>query len=148
MQVFYRTEERRIWTEGKQFKYNAFLTLLLEQVSDGENLFISGRIVGKNIWNKRREPLIRLGASFQIEPGLVLSNEITPIFEQIGKIERLRTDDNTIIIKNTLSPQFIIGTAQGILDAIHEYMNKKVNISVEYVMSGKTVFLSLRDVKF
>lgn len=125
--------------------FYSFLSLLLGAVKAPENLFIAGREIGKYIWKKRREPILKMGAVFQIEPQLLLKNEITPIFEKMGKVEKTRSDSNTLVIKEAISPQFIVGTAQGVLDAIQQHMNKKVNIVLEYVMSGQTVFLTLQE---
>ena len=80
-----------------------FISQLLSKVTDPENLFLAGRQIGKYIWMKRREPILKMGASFQISAELLLKNEIMPSFEKIGK--------------------------------------------VEYVISGSTVFLTLREVE-
>jgi hypothetical protein len=58
----------------------------------------------------------------------------------------LSSDNRTIVIKESISPQFFIGLAQGIIDAIYNYMNKQGNIVLEYTMSGQTVFLTLKEV--
>ncbi|TFG01060.1 MAG: hypothetical protein EU541_00280 [Promethearchaeota archaeon] len=126
-------------------EFLAFLSLLLSEIQEPENLFIAGKKIGHYLWNKRREPVIKLGASFKIDPKLVLKNEIAPIFKNISDIEDIKSEDKTIVIKDTISPQFIIGIAQGIINAISEYMEKKFNIVLEYVMSGETVFLTLKD---
>lgn len=127
-------------------KFMLFISQLLSEVTDPENLFLAGRQIGHYIWTKRREPILKMGASFQISPELLLKNEIIPTFEKIGKVEKVKGEE-TIIIKDTISPGFTVGMAQGILDAIQNYMNKQINIKIEYVISGSTVFLTLREVE-
>ena len=126
-------------------EFYSFLSLLIAEVKDPENLFLAGRQIGLYLWNKKREPLIKLGASFLTDPTLLLNNEITPIYQKIAKVEKLNSDNKTIVIKESISPQFIIGVAQGIIDAISNYMNKQGNIMLEYNMSGETVFLTLKE---
>jgi len=125
-------------------KYTLFISQLLTKVNDPENLFTAGREVGKYIWNKRREPLLKMGASFKISPDLLLNNEIIPCFEKVGNVEIVKGKD-TIIIKNAISPAFTVGIAQGILDAIQSYMQSRIHIKIEYIVSGSTVFLTLRE---
>jgi hypothetical protein len=127
-------------------EFYSFLSLLITKVKEPENLFLAGRQIGLFLWNKRREPLIKLGASFLTDPKLLLNNEITPIYEKIAKVKKLSSDNRTIVIKESISPQFMIGLAQGIIDAIYNYMNKQGNIVLEYTMSGQTVFLTLKEV--
>ncbi|TXT58593.1 MAG: hypothetical protein BAJALOKI2v1_340025 [Promethearchaeota archaeon] len=125
-------------------EFLSFLSLLLSEIKEPENLFIAGRKIGKYLWNKRREPMIKLGASFKVDPTLVLKNEISPIYKDIVKIKNLDSEEKTIVIRESISPQLMIGIAQGILDAISDYMEKKIDIALEYQMSGGTVFLTLQ----
>lgn len=126
-------------------EFFSFLSLLISEIKEPENLFIAGRRIGHYLWKKRREPIIKLGASFKVDPNLVLQNEISPIYKDILKIKNLEIEKKTIVVRDSISPQFMIGLAQGILDAISEYMEKKVKIALEYVMSGGTVFLNLQE---
>ena len=123
-----------------------FMSHLLTEVTEPENLLLVGRKVGQYIWNKRREPIIKMGASFKIDPKLLLENEIIPSFEKVTKVEIVKGED-TIVIKDAISAGFMVGMAQGILDAIQNYMKKPVNISLEYIISGTTVFLTLKEAK-
>lgn len=128
-------------------KFFSFLSLLISEITYPEDLFIAGRYIGYMFWNKKREPIIKLGATFKLDPKLLLSKEIVPIFEKLVKVEKISFDKETIVIKDSISPQFIVGAAQGILDGIHEHMNKNIDIAVKYVMSGATVFLTLKEVE-
>ncbi|MCF2141172.1 MAG: hypothetical protein K9W44_14025 [Candidatus Lokiarchaeota archaeon] len=120
-----------------------FLSQVIQKIKNSEDLFIAGRITGRYLWQKRREPLLKMGASFSIDPELILKTELIPIFEKSAKIKVIQEDRQSIILKDTLSPQFIIGLAQGMLDAIQEYMHS-VSIVIEYVMTGSTIFLNIK----
>lgn len=123
-----------------------FLSQLIKLIEAPEDLFISGRKVGKYLWNKRREPIIKMGATFTIQPELILKNEILPIFDKFVKIERIKGDSQSVMLKETISPQFIMGAIQGILDAIQGYMNEaEMNIQIEFTMTGTTIFLTLKQ---
>lgn len=122
-----------------------YLSSILQKLTKPEDLFISGRITGDYLWKKRREPILKMGASFSIEPHLILKTEIIPIYQNTAKIKVLQEEKNTVVLNDTLSPQFMIGIAQGILDAIQLYMQNKITIKIEYVMSGSTVFLTIND---
>jgi len=123
-----------------------FLSQLINLVKTPEDLFISGRKIGKYLWNKRREPIIKMGATFTIQPELILKNEIVPIFDKFVKIEKIKGDNQSVMMKETISPQFMIGAIQGILDAIQGYMNEaEVNIQIEFTMTGTTIFLTLKQ---
>ncbi len=54
----------------------------------------------------------------------ILKNEIIPIFDKIVKIEKIKGDNKSVMLKESISPQFIVGATQGILVAIQEYMKK------------------------
>lgn len=120
-----------------------FLSKIIQDFNKPEDLFIAGRLTGHYLWQKKREPILKMGATFSIEPELVLKTEIIPIFQKSAKINVVQDDKQSIVLKDTLSPQFMIGLAQGILDAIQAYM-KTVSIVIEYVMSGSTIFLTIR----
>ena len=123
-----------------------FLAQLLNIIKTPEDLFIAGRKVGKHLWDKRREPIIKMGATFTIEPELILKNEIVPIFDKIVKIEKIKGDNQSVMLKETISPQFIIGATQGILDAIQAYMKgSMMSIQIKFTMTGTTVFLTLKE---
>ena len=125
-----------------------FLSQLIDIVKTPEDLFIAGRKVGKYLWDRRREPIIKMGAVFTIEPELILKNEIVPIFDKIVKIEKIKGDNQSIMLKETISPQFIIGATQGILDAIQDYMKgSTISIQIEFTMTGTTIFLTLKEAK-
>ena len=89
--------------------------------------------------------ILKMGAAFKVSPELILKSEIIPVYEKIAKIKVVQDEKESIVLHDTLSPQFTIGVAQGILDAIQSYMNQKVTIKVEYVMSGSTVFLNISE---
>lgn len=125
-------------------KFVAFMSQLLNEVTNPESLFSAGRIVGKYIWTKRREPILKMGVAFKLSADLLIKNEIMPAFEKIGKVDYLK-GEATIVIKDAISPGFIVGMAQGILDGIQEYMKQQMNIKIEYIISGSTVILTLSE---
>lgn len=126
-------------------EFYSFLSILITEVMGSENLFLAGSQIGEYLWNKRREPLIKLGASFITNPQLILKSEIAPIFQKIAKVEKLNSDYKIIIIHESIVPQFMVGLSQGIIDAISNYMNNQGKIVLEYLMSEETVSLTLKE---
>ncbi|TXT67637.1 MAG: hypothetical protein BAJALOKI1v1_40040 [Promethearchaeota archaeon] len=126
-------------------EFFSFLSILITEIKEPESLFLAGRYIGTYLWNKKREPIIKLGATFKVDPLLVLKNEIGPIYKNLVKIENIDSEEKTIVIRESISPQFMVGIAQGILDAISNHADRNINIVLEYVMSGSTVFLSLQE---
>ena len=123
-----------------------FLSQVVDVIKAPEDLFVAGRQVGKYCWGKRRDPIIKMGANFTIDPELILKNEIVPIFDKIVKIEKIKGDNHSVMLKESISPQFIIGATQGILDAIQDYMkDSAMNVQIEFTMTGTTIFLTLKE---
>jgi len=127
-------------------RFIKFLSQVVDVIKAPEDLFVAGRKVGSYCWGKRRDPIIKMGANFTIDPELILKNEIVPIFDKIVKIEKIKGDNNSVMLKESISPQFIVGATQGILDAIQDYMkDSAMNIQIEFTMTGTTIFLTLKE---
>lgn len=73
-----------------------FLSQVIQKIKNSEDLFIAGRITGRYLWQKRREPLLKMGASFSIDPELILKTELIPIFEKVQKLKLFKKIDNQL----------------------------------------------------
>ncbi len=125
--------------------YIRFIRSLTERIKVPEQIFIIGRMIGSEAWLKRREPIIKMGASFKVEVLLLLKNELKPIYDLIASTEEPKGDKKTLIIKEGISTQFIIGMAQGILDSLQNYMDKQKSVRLEYFTNNDNVYLTLLD---
>lgn len=124
-----------------RFHFIEYLSEILQEINDSEGLFLAGRLTGKYLWKKRREPILKLGATFEPDPALIVKIEIIPIFNRTAKVNVLQEDKFSFVLQNTLSPNFMIGMAQGIIDAIQSFSDNQVSIKYEYILSGSNVFL-------
>lgn len=122
--------------------YYKFVSSLLFQVQMPEALFIAGRIVGYSMWKEWRKPILDLGATYQPKTDLIIKSELKPILDKAGTTKFL--EKNTIEIQGCIAPQFVVGLTQGILNAISEASDQKIDIKIGYHIMGESVTLNLK----
>ncbi len=123
----------------------AFFSKIASIFHTSDELFAAGRHTGYQLWVKKRQTLLKLGAHFKLDPDLVISNELKPIFDKLGKTKYLK-GEKTLAIQEVISPQFFLGIAQGILDAIHAHVeNRDMIIEIEHNILENTLFLRLKQ---
>ncbi len=123
----------------------AFFSRVASIFHTSDELFAAGRYTGYELWIRKRQTLLKLGAHFKLDPELVISNELKPIFDKLGKTKYLK-GEKTLAIQEVISPQFFLGIAQGILDAIHAHVeNRDMVIEIEHNILENTLFLRLKQ---
>ncbi|MHA1777409.1 MAG: hypothetical protein ACTSWC_11590 [Promethearchaeota archaeon] len=137
------TVKRVIRLVNPRFHFLQFLSKILREIPNEEDYFLAGRLTGKYLWKKRREPILKMGATFSPNPELIVKTEIIPIFNKTAKINVLQEDKFSFVLQNTLSPQFMLGVAQGIIEAIHSFSQNQVLMKYEYLISGSSVFFRI-----
>lgn len=132
-------EIRKEYNPSKQ--YYKFVSSLLQKTNSPESLFKAGQLVGLRMWNKKRESILKLGAKYILKVELLMKSELLSILEMTGETEL--KGENTLKISRCIAPQFIVGLAQGIIDAILKASGDLVEIKIEYEISGDIVSLKL-----
>ncbi len=123
----------------------AFFSKVASIFRTSDELFAAGRYTGYELWVRKRQALLKLGAHFKLDPDLVISNELKPIFDKLGKTKYLKKEQ-TLAVQEVISPQFLLGIAQGILDAIHAHVeNRDMIIEIEHNILERTLFLRLKQ---
>ncbi|MHA1744103.1 MAG: hypothetical protein ACTSV6_07630 [Candidatus Heimdallarchaeota archaeon] len=123
--------------------YLGFAQKILDIIQEPEALFIAGRQMGYEMWREMRKSIIKLGATYQPKINLILKTELKPILDKTGKT-RLEKD-NQLEVDQVIAPQLVVGLAQGILLAIGETAEEKMDIKIEYTIEGKKVDLILKN---
>ncbi|MCF2144510.1 MAG: hypothetical protein K9W42_12490 [Candidatus Heimdallarchaeota archaeon] len=123
--------------------YLGFAQKILDIIQEPEALFIAGRQMGYEMWREMRKSIIKLGATYQPKINLILKTELKPILDKTGKT-RLEKD-NQLEVDQVIAPQLVVGLAQGILLAIGETAEEKMDIKIEYTIEGNKVDLILKN---
>lgn len=121
--------------------YFKFVSALLYKIQEPEALFIGGKQIGYEMWMELRNPIIKLGATYQPIIDLILKSELKPILDKAGKVKLNK--NNQLVVDQCIAPQFVIGLAQGILLGIGEIAEEKLNIKIEYEIKEDMVSLVL-----
>ncbi len=121
--------------------YFKFASALLYKIQEPEILFIIGKQIGYEMWQDMRKAIIRLGAMYQPDLDLILKTELKPVLDKTGKT---KLDKNILEIDQCIVPQFVVGLAQGILQAIGKYAEEKMDIEIEYKIEQQKVELKLK----
>jgi len=122
--------------------YPSFVANLALKMNSPEGIFYAGRIIGYKEWLKLKEYLLKIGGEYELVPEEILKSEIFPLVKKLCKT-KLVDKGSCLIADKTIIPQFIIGIAQGILDAILEKSGGEVEIKVQYEIIGEKVILKL-----
>ncbi|MHA1630201.1 MAG: hypothetical protein ACTSXO_00955 [Candidatus Heimdallarchaeota archaeon] len=123
--------------------YLGFAQKILDIIQEPEALFIAGRQMGYEMWREMRKSILKLGATYQPKINLILKTELKPILDKTGKT-RLEKD-NQLEVDQVIAPQLVVGLAQGILLAIGETAEEKMDIKIEYTIEGNKVDLILKN---
>jgi hypothetical protein len=124
-------------------QFDKFSSALFFQVNEPENLFVAGRIVGSFLWKHKRDEFIKMGAKYQPDVDLIVKSELRPILERTGNLKL--EAENQLTISECIGPSFAIGIAQGVLNAISEVLEHKMNVKIEYKTQGDVVNLTLAE---
>lgn len=131
-----------MWKLSSPFKdYGRFLSSVVMRLKTPESLFLAGEFTGRKMWTEWRREILRMGARYQPDLGIIVKSELRPILERAGMTRP--KGDTRLEIYNIISPQFVVGMAQGVLDAISEAAEGQMRVKIEYTVSGNVVSLSL-----
>ena len=120
-----------------------FLAQVAKHFTRPEEIFLAGKFTGFELWYRKREKIIKLGAEFTLGPEIVLTAELKPIYDKIAKTKYLKKE-KTLVLQEIISPQFFIGIAQGVLDAIRQYANNpNITIKIDPTILERAIFLKL-----
>lgn len=122
--------------------YFKFASSLLYRIQDPQALFIAGRYVGNKMWKEKRKGILSMGGVYKPALELIVKSELKPILDKTGKTKL--SGNTSLEITNCIAPQFIIGLAQGILNALSESASRKIGIKIAYEITGNSVTLSLK----
>ncbi|WP_457559703.1 hypothetical protein [Candidatus Harpocratesius sp.] len=126
-----------------RFHFLQFLSKVLKEYKSEEDQFIAGRITGRYLWHKRREPILKMGATFSADPTMILSEEILPIFSKTAQVKVIHENKFSYVLENVISTKFMIGMTEGIVNAIQSFMHTDLPEFLEFVVSGSSIFLSI-----
>lgn len=122
--------------------YSRFISLLLFKIKNPEDLFVAGEIIGRRMWIKWRDAILRLGAKYVPQIDLIIKSELKPILEKAGETDLLH--EKGILIRNCNAPQFVVGIAQGVLNAVSAAAKGDISIRIEYSVEGNDVMLTVQ----
>ncbi|NWF94799.1 MAG: hypothetical protein HXY34_01520 [Candidatus Thorarchaeota archaeon] len=130
------------WSESSPMKqYTRFISLIVYRIKTPEALFLAGELTGRRMWNEWRGSILRMGARYIPSLGLIVKTELKPVLDKAGKTKLI--DEKTLEVGQIVAPQFVIGVAQGVLNAVSEAAESKVTVKIEYVVTGDLVKLSV-----
>jgi hypothetical protein len=121
--------------------YDKFLSALLSKVKSPEVLFAAGEVVGKKMWLDWRKPILQMGAKYTTSIDLIIKSEIKPILEKAGESELI--GNTGIEVKDCSAPQFVVGLAQGVLNAVSASTEEKLTMKFAYQIVGDSVTLTV-----
>ncbi len=121
--------------------YDKFLSALLSKVKSPEVLFAAGEVIGKNMWREWRKPILQMGAKYTTSIDLIIKSEIKPILEKAGKTELI--GDTGIEVVDVTAPQFVVGLAQGVLNAVSAATDEKLTMKFAYQILADSVTLTV-----
>ncbi len=122
--------------------YSRFISLLLFKIKNPEDLFVAGEIIGRRMWTKWRDSILRLGAKYVPQIDLIIKSELKPVLDRTGETDLL--SEKGILIRNCNAPQFVVGIAQGVLNAISTAAKGDLSIRIEYSIEGNNVMLTVQ----
>jgi hypothetical protein len=122
--------------------YSRFISLLLFQVNNPEALFAAGVYIGLQMWTRWRASILKLGAKYSPQLDLILKSELKPILDKAG--ETNLHGEKGILIRNCDAPQFVVGLAQGVLNAVSAAAKGDFTIKIEYSIEGNNVMLTVQ----
>jgi len=130
------------WSESNPMKdYARFILHLVYRIRSPESLFLAGERVGRRMWNEWRSSILKLGARYEPSVDLIVKTELKPILDKSGKA-RL-TGERNLQVTQVVAPQFVVGLAQGVLNAVSEAAERKISVKIQYVMSSDSVNLTV-----
>ena len=130
------------WSESNPMKdYARFISLVVYRIKAPESLFLAGEHVGRRMWNEWRSNILKLGARYQPSLDLIVKTELKPILDKSGKA-RL-AGERKLEVTQVVAPQFVVGLAQGVLNAVSGAAERKISVKIEYVTSEDSVSLSV-----
>ncbi|MBD3407091.1 MAG: hypothetical protein GF411_13315 [Candidatus Lokiarchaeota archaeon] len=122
-------------------EYEKYVSILLFKIKQPEALFVAGEIIGRRMWSKWREAILRMGAKYVPKLDLIIKTELKPILDKVGKASL--HGNNEIVITNCTAPQFVVGLAQGVLNAISSAAKSDIKIKIEYSIEANNVMLTV-----
>ena len=122
--------------------YSRYISLLLFQIKNPEALFAAGVFTGVRMWTKWRASILKLGAKYTPQIDLILKSELKPILDKAGDADL--HGDKGILIRNCDAPEFVVGLAQGVLNAVSSAAKGDFSIKIEYSIEGKNVMLTVQ----
>ncbi len=123
--------------------FTRYVSLLVFRIKSPEALFIAGETIGRRMWTKWREPILRLGAKYVPQLNLIIKSELKPILDKSGDANL--QSDQEILITNCTAPQFVVGIAQGVLNAVSTAAKGDFSIKIEYLVEGNNVMLTVKN---
>lgn len=123
--------------------YTRYVSLLLFKIKSPEALFVAGEMVGRRMWMKWREAILRLGAKYVPKLDLIIKSELKPILDKAGDANP--HGEQGVLITNCTAPQLVVGIAQGVLNAISTAAKGEFSIKIEYSIEGNNVLLTVRS---
>ena len=94
------------------------------------------------MWTKWRDSILKLGAKYTPQIDLIIKSELKPILDKTGETDLL--SEKGILIRNCNAPQFVVGIAQGVLNAISAAAKGDISIRIEYSIEGNNVMLTVQ----
>ncbi len=122
-------------------EYNKFISLILDKIKSPETLFRAGEVIGRHMWRNWREAILKMGARYATSLDLIIRSELKPMLDHAGKTELL--GDTGILITECAAPQFVVGVAQGVLNAVSEATEEKITVKFAYQIQGNSVSLTV-----
>ncbi|TXT55895.1 MAG: hypothetical protein BAJATHORv1_30278 [Candidatus Thorarchaeota archaeon] len=122
-------------------EYEKYVSILLFKIKQPEALFVAGEIIGRRMWMKWREAILRLGAKYVPKLDLIIKTELKPLLDKVGTANL--HGNNEVLITNCTAPQFVVGLAQGVLNAISAAAKSDIRIKIEYSIEANNVMLTV-----
>lgn len=121
--------------------YDRFVSALVSKTKSPETLFSAGEEIGKRMWLEWRDPILRMGAKYQTSLDLIIKSELKPILDKSGKTKLV--GEKSIEVEECVAPQFVVGLAQGVLNAVSQVTEEKLSVKFGYQIIGDSVSLSI-----
>lgn len=122
-------------------EYSKYISLLFDRIKNPEALFVAGEVIGHQMWMQWREGILKMGARYSTSMDLIIKSELTPILDRAGKTEQL--SNTSIRVSECAGPQFVIGVAQGVLNAVSEVTAEKITMKFAYQIQGNSITLTM-----
>ncbi len=133
---------RDTWAQNPPMKdYGRFMAVLIYQLKNAEALFAAGEMVGRRMWREWRADILKMGAQYVPAIDLIIKTELRPLLDRMGKTRLI--SQNELEINEVISPHFIVGIAQGVLNAVAESASVTINVKIKYTLGINSVHLSI-----